>query len=328
MPAVVVFAGLFVLPLVYFFVISFWSVRARIMRPAFSLANYAETLNEYGGVLSYTALTAGAIAVPTTIVAFAFAYAIRFRLGRFGNAFLLITLTTLFGGYLVKIYAWKSILGPDGILNLALLGAAHRRPLGALLYSAKGVVITLHLFPAALRRAADLWQPASGPRRHPRSGAGSGRHRSKQRATSCCRCRGELMAAFLLTFLISVGDYVTPRFVGGGAAMMGISSRRSSPSASTGRWAARWPSHDGRVAGHRNHVPEAAAAVAEAVTVAFIQTCYGACSRWWSSSSWSTVCLVVLFSFNQSALTSLPLTGFTLDWYRRLFANDSFWPAL
>jgi spermidine/putrescine transport system permease protein len=38
--------------------------------------------------------------------------------------------------------------------------------------------------------------------------------------------------------------------------------------------------------------------------------------------------LVVLFSFNRSALTSLPLTGFTLDWYRRLFANDSFWPAL
>jgi spermidine/putrescine transport system permease protein len=38
--------------------------------------------------------------------------------------------------------------------------------------------------------------------------------------------------------------------------------------------------------------------------------------------------LVVLFSFNRSALTSLPLTGFTLDWYRRLFDNDSFWPAL
>jgi spermidine/putrescine transport system permease protein len=38
--------------------------------------------------------------------------------------------------------------------------------------------------------------------------------------------------------------------------------------------------------------------------------------------------LVMLFSFNQSALTSLPLTGLTFDWYRRLFANDSFWPAL
>lgn len=38
--------------------------------------------------------------------------------------------------------------------------------------------------------------------------------------------------------------------------------------------------------------------------------------------------LVVLFSFNQSALTSLPLTGLTLDWYRKLFALRSFWPAL
>jgi spermidine/putrescine transport system permease protein len=38
--------------------------------------------------------------------------------------------------------------------------------------------------------------------------------------------------------------------------------------------------------------------------------------------------LVILFSFNASALTSLPLTGLTLDWYRRLFANESFWPAL
>jgi spermidine/putrescine transport system permease protein len=37
--------------------------------------------------------------------------------------------------------------------------------------------------------------------------------------------------------------------------------------------------------------------------------------------------LVVLFSFNQSALTSLPLTGFTLDWYRKLFSLGAFWPG-
>jgi spermidine/putrescine transport system permease protein len=38
--------------------------------------------------------------------------------------------------------------------------------------------------------------------------------------------------------------------------------------------------------------------------------------------------LVVLFSFNASALTSLPLTGFTLAWYQKLLADESFWPAL
>ena len=37
--------------------------------------------------------------------------------------------------------------------------------------------------------------------------------------------------------------------------------------------------------------------------------------------------LVVLFSFNESALTSLPITGLTLSWYERLFEHRSFWPA-
>ncbi|MFI0848053.1 ABC transporter permease [Mesorhizobium sp. IMUNJ 23232] len=38
--------------------------------------------------------------------------------------------------------------------------------------------------------------------------------------------------------------------------------------------------------------------------------------------------LVVMFSFNSSALVSLPLTGLTLDWYRRLADTPEFWSAL
>jgi spermidine/putrescine transport system permease protein len=37
--------------------------------------------------------------------------------------------------------------------------------------------------------------------------------------------------------------------------------------------------------------------------------------------------LVVLFSFGRSALTSFPMGGLTLDWYRALLANDTFWGA-
>ena len=40
------------------------------------------------------------------------------------------------------------------------------------------------------------------------------------------------------------------------------------------------------------------------------------------------IALVVLFSFNTSALTSLPLSGLTLDWYGKLLTIDYFWPAL
>ena len=63
-------------------------------------------------------------------------------------------------------------------------------------------------------------------------------------------------------------------------------------------------------------------------------------ARWLEDGAWIALALliaafllfplvlVVLFSFNQSALATLPLTGFTFDWYRRLFADASFWPAL
>ena len=34
---------------------------------------------------------------------------------------LFIALVTLFGGYLIKVYAWKTILGNEGVLNCALM---------------------------------------------------------------------------------------------------------------------------------------------------------------------------------------------------------------
>jgi len=40
------------------------------------------------------------------------------------------------------------------------------------------------------------------------------------------------------------------------------------------------------------------------------------------------IVLVVLFSFNTSALTSLPLSGLTLGWYAKLFSIEYFLPAL
>jgi len=222
-PALAVFIVLFVAPLVYFFVVSFWTVRTLKMRPDFSIANYVETITEYGDVLANTLAVAFGIAILTTVLAFLFAFAIRFKLGRFANLFLLMTLITLFGGYLVKIYAWKSILGTDGVLNKAMLALGLiASPVNALVYSVNGVVITLTYFllpfavlpiygslrsidDATLESARDL-------------GAGSW---ATMRDVVLPQCQTGLMTAFTLSFLISVGDYVTPRFVGGGAALMG-----------------------------------------------------------------------------------------------------------
>jgi spermidine/putrescine transport system permease protein len=53
-PAAGVWLLLFAAPLAYFFVISFWSVRARIMRPDFTGKNYVATFADYGDVLLHT----------------------------------------------------------------------------------------------------------------------------------------------------------------------------------------------------------------------------------------------------------------------------------
>jgi spermidine/putrescine transport system permease protein len=222
-PAVLVFVLLFVLPVAWFFVISFWSVRARMMHPDFTLKNYIATWTEYGGTLANTVLLALLIAAVTTLIAFAFAYVIRFRAGRIGNALLFLTLITLFGGYLVKIYAWKSILGRDGILNVALINLGLiDEPLSALIYSTNGIVVTLTYFLlpfavlpiySSMRAIRDTTMEASRD-----LGAGAWMTLWKVVLPQCER---GILVAFTFAFLISVGDYVTPRFVGGGAAMMG-----------------------------------------------------------------------------------------------------------
>ena len=223
LPAALVFLGAFAAPLLYFLVISFWSVRARIMHPDFTLKNYIATWADYYDAMGSTLLIAFAIGALTTLLALGFAYAIRFKCGRFETPLLFLALITLFGGYLVKIYAWKSILGREGILNQFLLWAGLiDQPLDALLYSVNGVVITLTYFllpfailpiygnlrairPATIEAARDL---------------GAGRW-AVLRDIVIPQCEKGIVIAFTFAFLITAGDYVTPRFVGGGAAMMG-----------------------------------------------------------------------------------------------------------
>ena len=223
MPAALIFVGAFAAPLLFFLIISFWSVKARIMRPDFTLKNYIATWTDYYDAMGSTLLIALAIGALTTLLAFGFSYAIRFKCGKLEGPLLFLALITLFGGYLVKIYAWKSILGREGILNQLLLGiGVIDQPLDALLYSVNGVVITLTYFllpfailpiygnlrairPTTIEAARDL---------------GAGRW-AVIRDIVIPQCEKGIVIAFTFAFLITAGDYVTPRFVGGGAAMMG-----------------------------------------------------------------------------------------------------------
>jgi len=94
-PAAFIWLALFAAPLASFFLFSFWSVRARVMRPDLTPKNYVATFTQYGDVLIVTLGIALAIACVTTLLAFAFAFAIRFRAGRFGDLLLFVTLVAI-----------------------------------------------------------------------------------------------------------------------------------------------------------------------------------------------------------------------------------------
>jgi spermidine/putrescine transport system permease protein len=223
LPAAVIYAGLFVAATVYFFILSFWSVKSFRVVADFTFKNYAKTFTTYLGSAEITLLIAFAIALAATVLGFYYAWLIRFRAGSWGPALLFIALITLFGGYLMKIYAWKTMLGEDGAINSALLAAGIvERPISALLYSPIAVIITLthFLLPfailpifAALRGITDAEIDSA------RDLGASGTEVLKD--VIIPRARPGIMAGFSLCFLISVGDYLTPQLVGGKMAMFG-----------------------------------------------------------------------------------------------------------
>jgi spermidine/putrescine transport system permease protein len=193
--------------------------------PDFSFDGYRDAVADYWEVGLNTLAISLAAGVITTVLAFFFAYVIRFKAGRWGDAVLFLTLVTLFGGYLVKIYAWKSILGTQGILNSALLASGLvDQPLGIFIYNAGAVVVALihFLLPlavlpvyAAMRNVRDITLEAARD-----LGAGPWHVLF---GIVLPQCRAGLIAAFAFSFLIAAGDYITPLFLGGtGGAMIGM----------------------------------------------------------------------------------------------------------
>ena len=222
-PSAGLYGVLFIAPFLYFVIISFWDVKNYQLTPDLTGTNYVETFDRYAGIFFFTIEMAFVIAVLTTVLGFVYAYIARFKAGKWGTALLLIALVTLFGGYLMKIYAWKTILGNEGVLNSALLTLGIvAQPLTALLYSPGAVVVTLvhFLLPfailpiyASLRGLDDVSLEAARDLGAPPWRILAG--------IVIPQCKAGLIAAFTFCFLLPVGDYVTPLLVGGKVVMIG-----------------------------------------------------------------------------------------------------------
>lgn len=221
-PAYGILAVLFFVPVGLLLAVSFWSVRSFQLRPDFTLAAYERTFSSYGSLLIWTLAIAAVVALLCTAIGFVFAYGARFRTGRFADLFILATLVTLFGGYLVKIYAWKAILSVNGLLNSLLLALGLiDGPVTWFIFNPGAVIVALthFLLPFAilpiyseLRNVRDITLDAARD-------LGASPWATLWRVV-VPQCRSGLTAAFAICFLGAAGDYVTPMFLGGGSGVM------------------------------------------------------------------------------------------------------------
>jgi spermidine/putrescine transport system permease protein len=228
-PPLVGLVVFFVVPLVLIGAFSFRG-GSGVIRPT---EPWTWTLDHYQAVLGtpsflrqlgISALVAAGVGALATVLAYPVAYFLAFRAGRRAGLYLTLLLVPFAVSYLLRVLAWKLMLGPSGGIN-ALLGAIGLtdEPVQLLLYSRAAVIITLvyvwipfaalpiyaamlRIERAQLEAAADL---------------GAGPWHRFWRVTVPLSLPGAA-AAFFMVVIPTVGEYVTPALVGGpGGTMYG-----------------------------------------------------------------------------------------------------------
>jgi spermidine/putrescine transport system permease protein len=158
-------------------------------------------------------------AVWAVIIAFPIAYFLAFGIKKSKYIWLLIVIAPFLTSYLLRVFAWKIILGDQGLFNSALFELGLRdpdNPVSFLIYSQFTVIlvllyawvpfIILPIFIALETVDRRLLEAATD--------MGASRLQAMRKITLPLAAPG-IVAAFLLVFIPSIGEYVTPSLVGG-----------------------------------------------------------------------------------------------------------------
>ena len=161
------------------------------------------------------------IAVPTTLASvlggYGIAYYIVFVERRGRSLMFALVVSALMASYLVRIFAWRTLLGTSGLVNSALMAIGLiSQPLEFLLFSRNSAVlaeVALFMPLAALTCYASL-SGVSSDLREAAWDLGAGRFQTLWRVTLPLS-GPSVLATLALIFFLSAGDYVTPVLVGG-----------------------------------------------------------------------------------------------------------------
>jgi spermidine/putrescine transport system permease protein len=218
-PTLAVMALALAAPMALLALYSLSATSGPLLQGGATLSQYAEALGRAGyRALFWRSLGISALVTAVTVVlAYPMAYFVAFHAGRAKFAWLIALTIPFWTSYLLRVFAWKIILGYGGVINSALL-SLHliSQPLGALLYNPFSVVVTLtHAWAAfAILPIYVSLEKIDRSLLEAATDLGDGPLRRFLRVTLPLSMPGVIGAAILI-FVPTTGDYVTPTLVGG-----------------------------------------------------------------------------------------------------------------
>ena len=209
----------YLIPLGLLLLHAFWSVDYLTVNRTFTLDNLRTIVSNplYPTVLGRTLMIAIAVTITDIILAFPIAFYIAKRATKHRELLLMLVVFPLWSSYLVRAFAWKTILGTNGILNSFLLWTGVvDQPVTAFLYSKTAMYITfsqvwlpfmiLPLYTIIDRMPDSLLEASSD--------LGSNWFQTFRRVVLPLSLPG-ILAGSLSVFSLTMGDYITPSLIGG-----------------------------------------------------------------------------------------------------------------
>lgn len=209
----------FVVPLVVMACVSLWTRKHGALIPEWTFVNYEKFFSR--GYLRAALFNSFEVTLLTTMVsvllAYPLAYVLAFKVSvRWQRLLLLFAVLPFWTSYVVRSYSWLLVISDHGIVNDALIGIGILQDPIKIAYSRAATVLGfVHFFtmlltltiysnliqinPSHLKAAQDL---------------GASNAKVLWHVTLPLSLPGIAVGAFL-TFVITIGDYITPQILGG-----------------------------------------------------------------------------------------------------------------
>ena len=219
---------LLLLPYLFLFAHSFFRLVNGQLTHQLTLENYGRLFGTalYPNTILFSAGVATRVTLASLALAYPLAYLLAFKVTRHKNLLYMAVIIPLWVSYLVRAYAWKIILGQEGILNglLTSLGVIEQ-PLAVLLYSKWAVIIALvHIYtPFTLMPIYAVLESIPPALKEASQDLYASRWRTFWHVVVPLSLPG-VVAGCTFAFVLSMGDFIAPSLLGGNDSALMVSN--------------------------------------------------------------------------------------------------------